>query len=61
MEAITVKGGKGTVELGADGIIHLVWNARVNIEAVDAHAAMAAVVVGYGSEYPMLVDMATTP
>ncbi|WP_461163197.1 DUF7793 family protein [Arthrobacter sp. R4-81] len=61
MEALTVEGGKGTVKLGADGIIHLVWNAKVHIEAVDAHAAMAAVnVVGNGSEYPMLVDMATT-
>lgn len=61
MEAVTVEGGKGTVELGPDGIIHLVWKARVHIEAVDAHAAMAAVnTVGDGSEYPMLVDMATT-
>lgn len=61
METIAVKGGKGTVELWCDGIIHLIWNARVNIEAVDAHAAMAALVVGNGSEYPMLVDMATMP
>ncbi|GAP61229.1 conserved hypothetical protein [Arthrobacter sp. Hiyo1] len=61
MEPIAVEGGKGTVELRSDGIIHLVWNDRVNIEAVDAHAAMAAVnEAGKGSEYPMLVDMATT-
>lgn len=61
MEPLTVEGGKGTVELKADGIIHLIWNDSVNIEAVDAHAAMAAVnVAGSGSEYPMLVDMATT-
>ncbi|MGO4856899.1 DUF7793 family protein [Arthrobacter sp. 2MCAF14] len=61
MEPIAVEGGKGTVELRSDGIIHLVWNDRVNIEAVDAHAAMAAVnEAGRGSEYPMLVDMATT-
>ena len=39
---------------------NLVWKARVNSEAVDAHAATAAVnVVGDGSEYPKLVDMAT--
>lgn len=61
MEPIAVEGGKGTLELRSDGIIHLVWNDRVNIEAVDAHAAMAAVnEAGKGSEYPMLVDMATT-
>ncbi|GAA5189585.1 hypothetical protein GCM10023346_04520 [Arthrobacter gyeryongensis] len=61
MEPIAVEGGKGTVELRSDGIIHLVWNDRVTIEAVDAHAAMAAVnEAGKGSEYPMLVDMATT-
>ncbi|MET4097233.1 STAS/SEC14 domain-containing protein [Arthrobacter sp. UYCu712] len=61
MEPMAVEGGKGTVELKADGIIHLVWNDRVNIDAVDAHAAMAAVnEAGKGSEYPMLVDMATT-
>ncbi|WP_441432290.1 DUF7793 family protein [Arthrobacter sp. 2RAF6] len=51
----------GGSRLRSDGIIHLVWNDRVNIEAVDAHAAMAAVnEAGKGSEYPMLVDMATT-
>lgn len=61
MEPAAVEGGKGTVELRADGVIHLVWKPRVNIEAVDAHAAMAAVnEVANGSEYPMLVDMATT-
>lgn len=61
MEPIVVEGGKGTVELQADGVIHLVWNARVNIEVGDARAAMAAVnEAGKGSEYPMLVDMATT-
>ena len=61
MEPITVEGGKGTVELKADGIFHLVWKERVHIDAADAHAAMAAVnEAGKGSEYPMLVDMATT-
>jgi hypothetical protein len=61
MEPITVKGGKGTVDLEDDRYIHLVWNRNVRIEEVDAHAAMASVnVVADGSEFPMLVDMATT-
>ncbi|WP_458114316.1 STAS/SEC14 domain-containing protein [Arthrobacter sp. R1-13] len=61
MEPLVVEGGKGTVELKADGVIHLIWKPRVNIEAVDAQAAMAAVnEVAKESEYPMLVDMATT-
>lgn len=61
VEPIAVEGGKCTVELRGDGVIHLVWKPKVHIEAADAHAAMAAVnEVGKGSEYPMLVDMATT-
>ena len=61
MDPITVEGGKGTVELGADGVIHLVWKNKVTIEASDAQAAMRAVNdVGRGSEYPMVVDMAST-
>lgn len=61
MEPIVVEGGKGTVTLGADDVIHLVWKQNAKIEAADAQAAMAAVNrIGNGSEYPMLVDMATT-
>ena len=61
MGPIAVKGGKGTVELKTDGIIHLVWKASVSIKVGDAEAAMAAVnEASKGSEYPMLVDMATT-
>ena len=61
MEPVLVDGGKGTVELGADGVIHLIWEPRVRIEIEDAQAAMAAVnrIAGDGT-YPMLVDMATT-
>lgn len=61
MEPVLVDGGKGTVELGNDGVIHLVWEPKVRIEVEDARAAMAAVnrVAGDGN-YPMLVDMATT-
>ncbi|MFB0836974.1 MULTISPECIES: DUF7793 family protein [unclassified Arthrobacter] len=61
MEPVMVDGGKGTVELRADGIIHLIWEPSVRIEVEDATAAMAAVnrIAGEGT-YPMLVDMATT-
>lgn len=61
MEPVAVDGGKGTVELRTDGIIHLIWEPRVRIELQDAQAAMATVnrIAGDGS-YPMLVDMATT-
>ena len=60
MEPIAIEGGKGTVEL-ADGVIHLVWEPRIVLEAADAHAAMAKVnEVADGSEYPMLVDMENT-
>lgn len=61
MEPIIVDGGKGTVELRPDGVIHLVWEPRVRIEKEDAQAAMAAVNrIAGGGTYPMLVDMATT-
>ncbi|MDP9985558.1 hypothetical protein J2S98_000702 [Arthrobacter oryzae] len=61
MEPVMVDGGKGTVELRADGIIHLIWEPSVRIEVEDATAAMAAVnrIAGEGT-YHMLVDMATT-
>lgn len=56
-----IEGGKATVELKADGVIHLVWKPKVVIEEADSRAAMAAVnEVCSGSEFPMLVDMATT-
>ncbi|MDJ0459660.1 STAS/SEC14 domain-containing protein [Arthrobacter sp. NQ7] len=55
-----VEGGKGAVELQADGVIHLTWKPNVSIEAQDAHAAMAAVnEIAEGSEYPKLVEMVT--
>lgn len=60
MESIVVEGGKGAVELQADGVIHLTWKPNVSIEAQDAYAAMAAVnEIAEGSEYPMLVEMVT--
>jgi hypothetical protein len=61
MEPVVVDGGKGTVELRSDGLIHLIWEPRVRIEQEDAKAAMAAVNEIAGDiTYPMLVDMATT-
>ncbi len=61
MEPVIVDGGKGSVDLRPDGVIHLIWEPKVRIELQDAEAAMAAVnrIAGDGS-YPMLVDMATT-
>jgi len=56
-----IEGGKGTVELRSDGVVHLIWNHDVAIEEADAKAAMARVNEICGdSEHPMLVDMATT-
>ena len=61
MEPVTVDGGKGTVELRPDGVIHLIWEPKVRIEQQDAAAAMAAVNdIAGDATYPMLVDMATT-
>ena len=61
MEPIPVDGGKGTIELGADGIIHLVWKPGIVLDGDDVHAAMARVnEITHGSDYPMLVDMGRT-
>jgi hypothetical protein len=61
MEPVVVEGGKGTLELRSDGVIHLIWEPKVRIEQHDAQAAMAAVNEIAGDRtYPMLVDMATT-
>jgi hypothetical protein len=61
LEPLVVDGGKGTVDLRSDGIIHLIWEPKVRIELQDAEAAMAAVNrIAGDSTYPMLVDMATT-
>jgi hypothetical protein len=61
VEPIVIDGGKGTIALGSDGVIHLVWKSKVSIDRRDSEAAMAMVnEISGGSEYPMLVDMATT-
>lgn len=55
----TVDGGKATVHLREDGLLHLQWLPGSSIEVQDARAAMATVNdVCHGSQRPMLVDMA---
>lgn len=61
MEPIEVVGGKGTLELRSDGVIHLIWKPKARIGLEEAQSAMAAVNEVAGKRrYPMLVDMATT-
>ena len=61
MEPLTIEGGKGTVILGSDGFINLVWNPGIVLEVDDAQAAMARVnEMATGSRYPMLVDVKDT-
>ncbi|MDR7165897.1 hypothetical protein J2X12_003951 [Pseudarthrobacter oxydans] len=61
MEPVVIDGGKGTVQLGADGIISLVWKPGIVLESDDVHSAMTTVNEISGEfEYPMLVDMGTT-
>lgn len=57
----TIDGGKATLELRADGIVHLAWIRGVRIEEPDARAAMKAVdELCQEDSHPMLVDMETT-
>jgi hypothetical protein len=61
MKPITVDGGKGTVKLDIEGVLHLVWKPGTVLEADDVHAAIAKVnELADGAEYPMLIDMANT-
>ena len=61
MKPITVDGGKGTVELDPEGVLHLVWKPGTVLEADDVHAAMAKVnELADGAEYPMLIDISNT-
>ena len=61
MEPITVDGGKGTVEIGDEGVLYLVWKPGTVLEARDVHAAMAKVnELADGAEYPMLIDISNT-
>lgn len=59
MAPLFADGGKGSVELREDGLLHLRWQAGAHIQLEDAHAAMAAVnEVCRQEQHPMLVDMA---
>jgi hypothetical protein len=61
MEPITVDGGKGTVEIGDEGVLYLVWKPGTVLEAGDVYAAMAKVnELADGAEYPMLIDISNT-
>ena len=61
MKPITVDGGKGTVELDAEGVLQLVWKPATVLVADDVHAAMAKVnELADGAEYPMLIDITNT-
>jgi len=56
---IPIEGGKGSVELRGDGVVHLIWTPNIKIDVADARAAMAMVnEVCNGVGHPMLVDMA---
>lgn len=58
---MTVDGGKGTVGLNDQGVLHLVWKRGTVLEAADVHAAMAVVnELAGGAEYPMLIDISNT-
>ena len=55
----TADGGKASVDLGVDGLLHLRWLPGVDIQVEDARAAMAKVnELCQQEQYPMLVDMA---
>lgn len=61
MEPIVVEGGKATVVLENNEVIHLLWKPKVEIDAADARAALAAVnTIAQESKYPLLVNMAAT-
>jgi hypothetical protein len=61
MERIAVDGGKGTIELSADGVLHLLWNPGTVLMVDDVRAAMARInEVADGAEYPMLIDITNT-
>ena len=61
MDQVAVGGGKGTLELGEAGVLHLVWNPGTVLEAADVQDAMASVNrVAAGAEHPMLIDITHT-
>ena len=58
METLTIEGGKGTLRLLKDGILHLLWEPAASLDVADINAAMAKVNdVCQGHSRPLLVEM----
>ncbi|MCU1568266.1 MAG: hypothetical protein JWQ56_3203 [Pseudarthrobacter sp.] len=58
MDSIPVDGGKGTLALREDGLLHLLWQPKSSLEESDIKAAMAKVNdVCQGRTRPLLVEM----
>ena len=61
MEPLLIAGGKGTLELREDGVMHLIWKPKASLDVADIKAAMAKINdLCEASTRPMLVDMADT-
>lgn len=61
MEQETVDGGKGTIGLDGQGILHLIWGQGTVLTVQDVHAAMDKINKLAGdAEYPMLIDITHT-
>lgn len=61
MPAQRIEGGKATLEVLPDNVLHLVWDKDCTITAEDAKHAMAAVnALADATDLPLLVDMETT-
>lgn len=59
VETQNIDGGKGTLRLRSDGILHIVWEPKASLEEADIKAAMARVNdVCQGTQRPLLVEMA---
>ena len=58
VESILVDGGKGTLTLREDGLLHLLWQPQSSLEEPDIKAAMAKVNgICQGQTRPLLVEM----
>ena len=61
MAAQRIDGGKATLDLLPNGILHLEWDNHCTVTQADAEAAMNAVnLLTEGHGHPMLVDMELT-
>nr|WP_246527418.1 hypothetical protein [Pseudarthrobacter albicanus] len=58
MTQIMLAGGKGTLGLGADGILHLVWAPGSMLELQDAAESVLAVQgLSFGRMLPLLIEI----